>query len=105
MSLAAVCSGLCLYHRNMADALYVDTAAAGTSLIAAGQTRVSAIGAGVPVLPEGVYISAFSALVRAALLADTAQLAAKVTAGLAATGPSMAGYEMQQAANTTILST
>lgn len=73
--------------------------------MAAGQTRMSAVGAGIPVLPEGTYITPFSALVRAALLADTAQLAAKVTAGLAATGPSMAVYETQQATNTAMLST
>ncbi|MCV7191372.1 hypothetical protein [Mycolicibacterium brumae] len=89
----------------MARDLDVDTSAAGAGLLAAGQERMSAIAAGVPILPEGAYISAFSTVVRAALIADTAKLSGKVTAGLTATGPSMASYDTQQALNTATLST
>ena len=87
-----------------ADAFQIDPQATGSGLTDAGQTRSRIVAAGIPALPEGNYVSPYTAAAKTVLSALSAGIAGIVATGLANTATTVDATETTEAAKQISLS-
>lgn len=89
----------------MASTTRIDTEATGSGLSSAGQTRLAAIGAGIPTAPMCSHVAGTPAALSGLLAARLAVLGEKVGTGIATASASVATYTATEETNRASLTT